>query len=151
MHVGHKPVLFLQLWSSYVNIGHTGKRTQIQVPRSSTAKTLTLNILLNREHKGASYRLTCSPYCRLRVIAFRALTIWALVAAGLSMFSRPMPSSNFKRYGTNSAFRAWNKASTWMNTMKKLYTSYWRCNFTTRILSTDNLFSAFQCKCRFLF
>lgn len=51
-------------------------------------------------------RLTCSPCCRLRVIALRALTIWAFVAAGLSRFSRPMPSSNFKRYGTKSAFRA---------------------------------------------
>lgn len=49
---------------------------------------------------------TCSPNCRLRVMDFNALTIWALVAEGLSRVSNPIPSNSFKRYGTSSTRRA---------------------------------------------
>lgn len=51
---------------------------------------------------------TCSPNCRLRVMDFRAFTIWAFVAEGLSSVSRPIPSRSFRRYGTSSTLRAFS-------------------------------------------
>ena len=49
--------------------------------------------------------LTLSPRRRLRVIAFNAFTICALVVAGLSIESN-RPSRMFRRYGTISASNA---------------------------------------------
>lgn len=96
-------ILGLGICSSYSQQNHTRKWT---LSTHGQDPGLWHYLVITGRSKLALCRLTCSPCCRLRVIALSALTIWALVAAGLSRFSRPMPSSSFKRYGTKSAFRA---------------------------------------------
>jgi len=57
------------------------------------------------------YKFTCSEYNRLRCMALMALTICAVVDAGLSIASSPA-SKSFSRYCINSVLNAWqDKAS----------------------------------------
>lgn len=88
---------------------------------------------------------TCSPNCRLRVMDFRAFTIWAFVAEGLSSVSRPIPSRSFRRYGTSSTLRACSVHSqntywysfilTWLaNTILKKTTVYLGHQFSLLLL-----------------
>lgn len=81
--------------------------TRAQGPWWSMAKTwLWRHLVKIGRLELPLWRLTCFPCCRFQIITLSTLRSWVLVATGLSRFSRSITSSNFKRCGTKSVFRA---------------------------------------------